>query len=247
MGNIQRHKFQSTLPQGERRSQVLCTVLTTRISIHAPARGATVSHPSSAHPNRDFNPRSRKGSDINLFVYAFMASLFQSTLPQGERLIFDFFSSYCRQFQSTLPQGERQDFPSTLYAISLFQSTLPQGERQHGSQFHPLLMSYFNPRSRKGSDSDTMAKTKYTKDFNPRSRKGSDFIVFTVTFSLSDFNPRSRKGSDILSRFRTASPPQFQSTLPQGERPLKILTSCALVIFQSTLPQGERRRSAGSE
>ena len=34
------------------------------ISIHAPVKGATDSHGASQLPMRDFNPRSREGSDM---------------------------------------------------------------------------------------------------------------------------------------------------------------------------------------
>ena len=99
------------------------------ISIHAPSRGATsnlITLPSS--------------------------SLFQSTLPHGER--HSRCRSCCRslsyfnprsltgsdsrilqvdilqtRFQSTLPHGERQVISSTICGDTGFQSTLPHGER----------------------------------------------------------------------------------------------------------------------
>ena len=78
--------FQSTLPRGERRSSVQSYWLSlfhfnprsregsddfgygngyvyVKISIHAPARGATLSLRNIKEPNYDFNPRSREGSD----------------------------------------------------------------------------------------------------------------------------------------------------------------------------------------
>ena len=55
--------FQSTLPQGERLILTEVLPIPSLISIHAPARGAT--HPAGHQGGllRDFNPRSRKGSD----------------------------------------------------------------------------------------------------------------------------------------------------------------------------------------
>ena len=76
--------FLSTLPQGERPlalpEEVCCRI----ISIHAPARGATL-------------------------VWPFLAMLltFLSTLPQGERLLTLFSAAGGPVFLSTLPQGER--------------------------------------------------------------------------------------------------------------------------------------------
>ena len=56
-------RFQSTLPRGERRQERRRNVPCTRVSIHAPARGAT-------NGTHKFAPHI----------------LFQSTLPRGERL-----------------------------------------------------------------------------------------------------------------------------------------------------------------
>ena len=78
-------QFQSTLPRGERlalrervrRSQI--------VSIHAPARGATRRSRSSSRRSRGFNPRSRAGSDGRAKLSSNRHSLFQSTLPRGER------------------------------------------------------------------------------------------------------------------------------------------------------------------
>ena len=127
---VQQVRFQSTLPRGERRMTVqIFQILAyfnprsregsdqnlrwkisaaTEISIHAPARGATVFSPDtlplpeiSIHaPARgatsgstspysncaDFNPRSREGSDTVLFFFQQSIVQFQSTLPRGERL-----------------------------------------------------------------------------------------------------------------------------------------------------------------
>ena len=79
------NEFQSTLPRGERLLHKLCIGLLSYISIHAPARGATplllcitLGYRISIHApargatrdlyyfglsTKDFNPRSREGSD----------------------------------------------------------------------------------------------------------------------------------------------------------------------------------------
>ena len=55
------------------------------ISIHAPARGATpqTQELHRSHPN--FNPRSREGSDSLSCRLGSSTTIFQSTLPRGER------------------------------------------------------------------------------------------------------------------------------------------------------------------
>ena len=56
-----------------------------RISIHAPARGATRSLFRIAKAGSYFNPRSREGSDVNPLPRRGASIRFQSTLPRGER------------------------------------------------------------------------------------------------------------------------------------------------------------------
>ena len=56
------------------------------ISIHAPTRGATKSWSFGGSCSRNFNPRSHKGSDGVHLETDRGQIIFQSTLPQGERL-----------------------------------------------------------------------------------------------------------------------------------------------------------------
>ena len=77
---------------------------------------------------------------------------FQSTLPREER---HYFLLYCRLytiFQSTLPREERHFSLHVVSSISIFQSTLPREERPKFSDFFPILLIYFNPRSHERSD-----------------------------------------------------------------------------------------------
>ncbi len=120
--------FQSTLPQGERRPNVL-------------GQPAT---------NHSFNPRSRRGSDRRSAIDSLASTVsihapaggatyerpggvlvaaFQSTLPQGERLGSSGILTPTIRFQSTLPQGERPPIYKGMLQATEFQSTLPQGER----------------------------------------------------------------------------------------------------------------------
>ena len=62
---IDRVRFQSTLSQGERLLEVQYFGRGDEISIHALARRATRCSPKASHRWSDFNPRSRKESDVN--------------------------------------------------------------------------------------------------------------------------------------------------------------------------------------
>ncbi|GAK53093.1 hypothetical protein U14_04352 [Candidatus Moduliflexus flocculans] len=101
-----------------------------RVSIHAPARGATNGAGVSWHVEQCFNPRAREGRDIGNSRSKLQIRLFQSTRPRGARhYFFDVYyisiivsihapargatcrerlqSSGMRTFQSTRPRGAR--------------------------------------------------------------------------------------------------------------------------------------------
>ena len=56
--------FQSTRPRGARRKLMLRIMLENKVSIHAPARGATSADDSDRPASRSFNPRARAGRDV---------------------------------------------------------------------------------------------------------------------------------------------------------------------------------------
>ena len=100
-----------------------------RVSIHAPAWGATCKPGNGRTRTVSFNPRSRVGSDPFPLHVVPRFSMFQSTLPRGER-----------------PQKIRG-----RGALTAFQSTLPRGERRRLTTGDRGELC-FNPRSRVGSD-----------------------------------------------------------------------------------------------
>ena len=121
------------------------------VSIHAPAWGATrVSH-------------SR-----------FLTSLFQFTLPRGERQGASSSATGMSKFQFTLPRGERPSIAPPSTGTAVFQFTLPRGERLE--DFRALIEDYysFNSRSRVGSDQTAETSQRIARRFNSRSRVGSD-------------------------------------------------------------------------
>ena len=166
---------------------------------------------------------------------------FQSTLPQGERLICVTDCLDIVPFQSTLPQGERRASvlkSSFLYSISIhaptrgatslpsriptasceFQSTLPQGERRNMRCGSPGYCSISIHAPTRGATTIDIARNTVLKNFNPRSHKGSDNTDPITSAIVPNFNPRSHKGSDPGYAVGKIIDRVFQSTLPQGER-----------------------------
>ena len=92
------------------------------ISIHAPARGATLPPYITVYIWKHFNPRSREGSDLPLFQNTYKHTHFNPRSREGS----DFFCSFSfllsLSFQSTLPRGERQPgsaLEQYVYGISI--------------------------------------------------------------------------------------------------------------------------------
>ena len=143
------------------------------ISTHAPAQGATkhggadaqecAFQPTLPHRERliahvyadlarDFNPRSRTGSDRVRSVVEGASSLFQPTLPHRERLKFSDTKIITPVFQPTLPHRERPQDGVCGVMASVFQPTLPHRERPIVHGLLHYFIAHFNPRSRTGSD-----------------------------------------------------------------------------------------------
>ena len=169
------------------------------ISIHAPTRGATKWIPccgQSAHISIHAPARGATNSASMMSAL----SLFQSTLPQGERLVPLQFHILCAH--NFNPRSHKGSDPEShhfrkLDGISIHAPTrgatilgkifcvtiqISIHAPTRGATAHPFtspyLFWYFNPRSHKGSDGGTQGKIRIHQNFNPRSHKGSDFFLF---------------------------------------------------------------------
>ena len=145
--------FQSTHPRGVRRTRrrrqsrlsqcfnprtrVGCDTapngrnsMTVRVSIHAPAWGATPRPLTGFLRHKSFNPRTLVGCDWRP-CWAFpSASRFQSTHPRGVRRPPSGKPGTAGLFQSTHPRGVRHAVTSASGLVSAFQSTHPRGVRR---------------------------------------------------------------------------------------------------------------------
>ena len=190
------------------------------VSIHAPAWGATRLY-RLVHPRpRRFNPRARMGRDCPACAWPCAVMAFQSTRPHGAR-------------RGTMPRPPRP---------RPFQSTRPHGARQSGSSRWSRSVRCFNPRARMGRDAfagegvgDPGLVSIHAPAwgathpsglvafrlacFNPRARMGRDQEQLDLAWQVMGFNPRARMGRDLTTSGSACSARQFQSTRPHGARP----------------------------
>ena len=125
-----------------------------KVSIHAPAKGATVIPLNLQRERGSFNPRSREGSDpvpvpvppvCSPFCFNPRSREGSDTFRQDSRA--------CEvPFQSTLPRRERRNRIQRPSSRHKFQSTLPRRERPVRPSQQTYCPIRFNPRSREGSD-----------------------------------------------------------------------------------------------
>ena len=99
--------FQSTHPHGVRPSLLHLALHPLGVSIHAPARGATVSvfHQLKATPVSIHAPA--RGATLMAPIAPFSSKMFQSTHPHGVRLTARGCGRIADGFQSTHPHGVR--------------------------------------------------------------------------------------------------------------------------------------------
>ena len=190
-------QFQSTLPRGERRCSQGRAYSAFRISIHAPARGATSQAAIKDLIDIDFNPRSREGSDRKDSLSDNSLNIFQSTLPRGERLKSYQKIQNKKIFQSTLPRGERR-FSDTFIGISVAISIHAPARGATVNLLRcilcPAMISIHAP---------ARGATGFEKTFKDN-------------FHISIHAPA--RGATSLYIVSSATAAQFQSTLPRGER-----------------------------
>ena len=122
-----------------------------KVSIHAPARGATYLSSFILHNASRFNPRTRAGCDIMSQIAYSNSKEFQSTHPRGVRPAEIALSAGVIKFQSTHPRGVRLLVYSALRDMQAFQSTHPRGVRLV-TLITCFIIRSFNPRTRAGCD-----------------------------------------------------------------------------------------------
>ena len=109
-----------------------------------------------------------------MFSICNIITVFQSTLPRGER--------HRRATQNVPPQEISIHAPARGATICLIDSQLKE------------MISIHAPA--RGATSSSSYCKQSSSNFNPRSREGSDFHWTPFASSISYFNPRSREGSD---------------------------------------------------
>ena len=168
-----------------------------------------------------FNPRSRKGNDLNATSMACMSRIFQSTFPQGER------------------QGPLKGSAQFLY----FNPRSRKGNDYVQYQsFETIASISIHVPARGTTESERLAYLFYQifQSTFPQGERLACVTSSSQVLSISIHVPA--RGTTMLTDQDKADL-SFQSTFPQGERLSLIFLLFQQLLFQSTFPQGERRDS----
>ena len=127
--------------------------------------------------NSGFNPRSRKGNDMEAFMIYDDSVRFNPRSRKGNDGRGWLQKYMTLKFQSTFPQGERRENDLEAWEENEVSIHVPaRGTTEHLQTANRLIRG-FNPRSRKGNDGGRTVKRTGLQSFNPRSRKGNDIFV----------------------------------------------------------------------
>ncbi|PPK52388.1 hypothetical protein BY454_105128 [Marinobacter persicus] len=144
-------QFQSTRPRGARLGGALQRFFNGRVSIHAPARGATSTDSRAPRAVKGFNPRAREGRDGGIVRRAIGPRLFQSTRPRGARRL------RCA--------GGRSAGIVSIHA--------PARGATYRSMLSPWWNHCFNPRAREGRDPRSTARQTLAFTFQSTRPRGA--------------------------------------------------------------------------
>ena len=165
-------RFQSTHPHGVRLAQGIQPRALLRISIHAPAWGATISRPSK-----------------KFFL------IFQSTHPHGVRQAAGESSEELLEFQSTHPHGVRRVKWSAMGSLSNFNPRTRMGcDFDNNNKFAQVIISIHAPAW--GATNNTDCKHHNTAQFQSTHPHGVRPHRSSCQDRLFHFNPRTRMGCD---------------------------------------------------
>jgi len=141
------------------------------VSIHAPARGATL-----------------------VLLLLAVSVLFQSTRPHGARPWHRPLRVHRAQFQSTRPHGARRPIKARPYRVECFNPRARTG-RDAASGCTSSAGISFNPRARTGRDRRGHRDEQEREGFNPRARTGRDLFAMTLAASGCTFQSTRPHGA----------------------------------------------------
>ena len=213
----------------------------TSVSIHAPAWGAT---PVSRWPSLgrlSFNPRARVGRDLFHGMTSRSYLSFQSTRPRGARPPATSKSDGISPVSIHAPAWGATWSRIRYATPAVFQSTRPRGARRPRWWRSPRG-ARFNPRARVGRDHACGTIGFQHGQFQSTRPRGARLSEIRCCQSgCPGFNPRARVGRDFEPCHFPRGSGSFNPRARVGRDQPVFLTAAHFRAFQSTRPRGARR------
>ena len=235
--------FQSTLPHRERPEKPGRSPLAPQISIHAPAQGATQDDRGIRHKRRNFNPRSRTGSDRHATGFAKRCQYFNPRSRTGSDLSFGLDQPAGSYFNPRSRTGSDQ-WPPPYHADGRnFNPRSRTGSDVWAEKTENILIiSIHAPaqgataQARRGWEGEAISIHAPAQGATWKNRKSGQGEIISIHAPAQgatgtdrwpparrcNFNPRSRTGSDVNCNYCNHGTKRFQSTLPHRERLLSL-------------------------
>ncbi len=175
-----------------------------KVSIHAPARGATAKIPPLAYQSTVSIHAPARGRDFGDKLFKLHIIIVSIHAPRGAR-------RQVTDFRRQRPSG--------------FNPRARAGRDGPGVTPRPGR-GRFNPRARAGRDSQIYIIAANLQGFQSTARAGRDLTRHFHAPVKQSFNPRARAGRDARSLYSREILSQFQSTRPRGRDRLSARCSC---------------------
>jgi len=148
------------------------------VSIHAPARGATILIPVSVPVRDSFNPRARTGRDLTLDHVLNNGSKVSIHAPaRGATNELIQIRSIRSSFNPRARTGRDRSGRPTSSGVSMFQSTRPHGARHTPPELPPEGSDVSIHAPARGATPRLESAPAIGFCFNPRARTGRDTIA----------------------------------------------------------------------
>ena len=148
-------KFQSTLPQGERRLRFYGFFQFLLFQSTLP-QGGRLPPTIHSHPGQAVSIHAPAGGATRVLLEQIPPVIVSIHAPAGGATFWDAGVYADKMFQSTLPQGERRAGSRGADRGGAVSIHAPAGGATGPFWLTSLVSNCFNPRSRRGSDSDLL-------------------------------------------------------------------------------------------
>ena len=217
--------FQFTHPGGVRRAPPQPPWHLEGVSIHAPGRGATLTHPTSTSSRPGFNSRTREGCDISQAVAVHPSPSFNSRTREGCDRVHQLTAMNRAKVSIHAPgRGATVDC-LILGQKSPFQFTHPGGVRPTGAirLVYVYLVSIHAPG--RGATYLDRHSHRVCRRFNSRTREGCDPYYNVEVYSDLPFQFTHPGGVRLFRSCGPRGSSLFQFTHPGGVRLVSLLVS----------------------